>query len=211
MLYFISGVVLPAQISINTPPPGSTFTNARVVAIQATVASNASEVDFYNGKDKKAAVRISINNIFAYDWVMTSADNGTNDWTAVALDPNGRSAGTSSVVSLVVNIPKSAAPSIIMQPHNRKVIIGRNATFRVLADGAPPLSYQWSFEGMALPANTAVALKLTAVTTNLAGSYTVTVSNAFGVVTSRPAKLEVISALQPPADLQPPSGFRIVQ
>jgi hypothetical protein len=47
-------------------------------------------------------------------------------------------------------------------------------------------------------------LELTDVSTNLAGNYSVTVSNAFGVVTSSPAILKVV---KPP---KPPSGLRIV-
>jgi hypothetical protein len=91
-----------------------------------------------------------------------------------------------------------------VQPRNRKVVVGRLASFGVTADGAAPLAYQWFYNGMALPNNTAATLKLAGVTTNIAGIYSVTVSNAYGVASSSTATLKVIKPLMPP------TGLRIV-
>lgn len=204
LLYVISGLIVEAQVSISTPLSGVVFSNAQIVAIQATANPNASEVDFYDGKIEKAAVTHLINNSFAYDWIMTSTNNGTNDWTAIALDAAGRSASTSSVVSLIVQIPDSEPPTILVQPRDRTASIGHSAILTLTADGAPPLAYQWFFDGAALPGGNTASLELTDVSTNLAGNYSVTVSNAFGVVTSSPAILKVV---KPP---KPPSGLRIV-
>src|SRR5205809_5127176 len=41
-------------------------------------------------------------------------------------------------------------PTITRQPANRSVAVGRKVTFRVKAAGAPPLSYQWQFNGVDL-------------------------------------------------------------
>lgn len=205
LFYFISGFVVDAQVAVTAPFSGSVFSNAQIVAIQATVATNVREVDFYDGQIKKAAITNTTNNIFICDWIMTSASNGTNEWTAIALDSAGQNAWTSSVVSVAVKIPESLPPVILVQPRNRKVVIGRIATFSVIADGTPPLAYQWFFDGAALTGGTAATLKLTGVTTNIAGNYFVAVSNAYGVVSSRPAVLKVVKPLPPP------SGFRIAQ
>jgi len=203
-LYFISGVIADAQVCISSPSAGATFSNPQIVAIKATLTTNAARVGFYNGKVEKAVVTNSVANTFAYDWVMTSADNGTNVWTAIALDSAGQNAWTSSVVSVAVKIPNSLPPTILVQPRNRKVVIGRLASFGVTADGATPLAYQWFYNGTALPAGTAATLKLAGVTTNIAGAYSVTVSNAYGVASSSPATLKVIKPLLPP------TGLRIV-
>ncbi len=203
LLYLVSGWVANAQVSISNPSPGAAFSHSQVVAIQATVATNASEVDFYQDDVKRAAVTNSVGNTFAYDWIMTRANNGTNVWTAVALETVGQNLWTSSVAPVVVNIPDSQPPVILVQPRNRKVVIGRIATFGVIADGAPPLAYQWVYNGTALPGDTNVTLKLTGVTTNLAGNYSVTVSNAYGFATSSPATLKVVKPLPVP------SGFRV--
>ena len=203
-LYFISGVIADAQVCISSPSAGATFSNPQIVAIKATLTTNATRVGFYNGKVEKAVVTNSVANTFAYDWVMTSADNGTNEWTAIALNSAGQNAWTSSVVSLAVKIPNTLPPTILVQPRNRKVVIGRLASFGVTADGAAPLNYQWFFNGAALPAGTAATLKLAGVTTNIAGAYSVTVSNAYGVASSSPATLKVIKPILPP------TGLRIV-
>ncbi len=203
-LYFISGVITDAQVCISSPSAGATFSNPQIVAIKATLTTNATRVGFYNGKVEKAVVTNSVANTFAYDWVMTSADNGTNQWTAIALDSAGQNAWTSSVVSVAVKIPSSLPPTILVQPRNRKVVIGRLASFGVTADGAAPLAYQWFYNGTALSNDTTATLKLAGVTTNIAGAYSVTVSNAYGVASSSPATLKVIKPLLPP------TGLRIV-
>jgi hypothetical protein len=74
----------------------------------------------------------------------------------------------------------------------------------VTADGAAPLSYQWFCNGTPVPDANAATLKLIHVSTNMAGDYSVTVSNAFGVVTSGSAGLKFIEATLPP-----PSNLRI--
>ena len=205
LLYVGGSVLAAAQVAISYPSPGAVFSRPQIVAIQAIAATNASEVDFYQDDVKKAAVTNSTANTFAYNWIMTSTNNGTTAWTAVALDSAGQNSWTSSVASVRVQIPESQPPVILVQPRNRKVVIGRLATFGVIADGAPPVSYQWVFNDAALPGETNASLQLTGVKTNLAGSYSVTVSNAYGFVTSTQATLKVVKPLPRP------SGFRINQ
>lgn len=88
-----------------------------------------------------------------------------------------------------------AAPTLTTQPANQVAAIGQTATFTVAAAGASPLTYQWSRNGTALPGATSTLLTLAAVQTAHAGSYTVTVSNGFGSVTSNPATLTVNSPI----------------
>ncbi len=90
--------------------------------------------------------------------------------------------------------PPGVAPAIIAQPASQSVLAGSNATFTVTAAGAPPLSYQWRFNGTNIAGATATALILANVQPAQAGSYSVRVTNTFGSVISSNAVLAVIPA-----------------
>lgn len=79
-------------------------------------------------------------------------------------------------------------PSIVTQPANQVVLAGP-ASFHVVAAGTAPLTYQWSFNGSTQIPNlsgsaTADTLALAGVTQANTGTYSVTVTNAWGSVTS---------------------------
>ena len=82
-------------------------------------------------------------------------------------------------------------PAIFAQPVNQKVIAGDDTSFSVLAGGAPPLSYQWSFEGTSIAGATAPTLTLTNVQPAQAGVYAVTITNSLGSLLSSNATLTV--------------------
>lgn len=82
-------------------------------------------------------------------------------------------------------------PEITVQPQNQTVIAGLNATFSVTAVGAPPLAYQWKFNGSALAGQTGASLVITNVSAANAGSYQVIVSNPAGSVPSAVVTLTV--------------------
>jgi hypothetical protein len=88
-----------------------------------------------------------------------------------------------------------AAPAITSEPTNQSVAVGGTALFSVTAGGTPPLWYQWSFNCMNLNAATNAALSIANVQLAGAGTYAVTVTNAFGVATSSNATLFVIDVL----------------
>lgn len=96
---------------------------------------------------------------------------------------------TSSPAKLSVQI-KSV--SIATQPANVNVAAGASATFSVVATGSGPLAYQWLRSGTAISGATSSSYTLPVVTLADAGStFTVTVSNAAGSVTSSGATLTV--------------------
>jgi hypothetical protein len=83
-------------------------------------------------------------------------------------------------------------PTIIIQPQDASVFSGFDASVSVTVAGQPPLAYQWYFNGTnLLVGKTNSTLILTNVQPNQAGSYSVTISNLQGVVSSRLAKLTV--------------------
>jgi endo-1,4-beta-xylanase len=94
------------------------------------------------------------------------------------------------------------APSITTQPAGLTVTAGNSASFSVGASGTSPLSYQWNFNGAAISGATSASYGITNAQASNAGSYTVTVTNTAGSVTSGTATLTVNAAPPPPP---PPS------
>lgn len=92
----------------------------------------------------------------------------------------------------------SSAPRITVEPQSQMVIEGSNVTFSVAATGVQPLSYQWLFNGTNLDGATNSSLTLIAVTTNDAGPYSVTITNAVGSTNSQDAVLTVVPFSEPP-------------
>lgn len=83
------------------------------------------------------------------------------------------------------------SPTLLAQPAPLAATAGATAAFSVTARGEEPLSFQWRFNGTALPGATAPSLTLPAVTTAHAGSYTVALTNRLGTTTSLAAPLVV--------------------
>ncbi|MGC3958237.1 MAG: immunoglobulin domain-containing protein [Verrucomicrobiota bacterium] len=88
--------------------------------------------------------------------------------------------------------PSLVAPTITQQPVNTSAVEGGAATFSVTATGSAPLSYQWKFNNAPVTGATNATLTLTALTTNAAGQYSVTVTNLAGEPTGPAATLTVI-------------------
>ena len=94
------------------------------------------------------------------------------------------------------------APAITTQPASATVTSGGSASFSVVATGTAPLSYQWSLGGIAISGATSATYSIASATSSSAGTYSVTVSNAAGSVTSSNATLTVNTPAPTPA----PSG-----
>ena len=84
-----------------------------------------------------------------------------------------------------------------------QLVPGETFDLEVSALGTDPLSYQWSFQGEAIPSATNAVLTLNSVSDVDAGSYTVTITNEFGAVTSVSAPVTVSDLL---IDVQPVGG-----
>ena len=91
-----------------------------------------------------------------------------------------------------------AKPTITSPPQSQTAEIGSTVGFDVLASGSMPLSYEWFFKSTiaATGSTTNCALLLTNVQPSQAGAYTVVVTNIAGAVTSPPAILNVIAAVE---------------
>jgi hypothetical protein len=126
------------------------------------------------GVDVKALAADGVGHLFVggYFWLA-----GTN------VSPNIAQANLGGV-------PTHLPPFIVASPSSVAATNGVTAEFQVEAIGSPPLIYQWFFNGTnAIAGATSAVLTLTNVQLPQWGTYTVTVSNLYGTVTSAPALL----------------------
>jgi hypothetical protein len=132
--------------------------------------------------------------------IASVSDADAANYTAVVSDATG-SVTTSNAV-LTVN------DSLVIgsQPQSQTVGLGSNVTFTVTAYGAPPLVFQWYFNGLPVgsPATgTNVSSHgITNVGTNQAGNYSVEVFNAHDSLLSSNAMLTV-KVFPPSIGIQP--------
>jgi hypothetical protein len=100
---------------------------------------------------------------------------------------------TAGQVNLIVTSTNGTAPTITNSPVARGVPASSNATFTVGASGTAPLSYQWWFNTTnSVGGGTNSSLTITNVQPAKVGGYSVSVTNAYGAVTSSPAALTII-------------------
>jgi hypothetical protein len=98
--------------------------------------------------------------------------------------------------------PVVVAPAILVQPANQSVPMGLTATYSVAASGTSP-QYQWARNGAMLPGATASTYVTPPVAFADSGaSFTVTVSNSAGTVTSRAVLLTVTARAPAAGDLR---------
>jgi uncharacterized repeat protein (TIGR01451 family) len=126
--------------------------------------------------------------------------NRATNAVLVADDGNGH-LGLSNPFDLV---PANMAPVILLQPTDQTVFVGGSAAFSVVADGTPPLNFQWSFNGTNLIGATNTTLTLANVQFSQAGNYAVLVTNSYGSVLSSNA---VLTVNLPPPCAPAPSGL----
>ena len=104
----------------------------------------------------------------------------------IAVDGRNGATGTVTVSLRLVSVPE-----ILLHPVDTTVYEDEPAGLSVSALGPEPLSYQWRRDGNDIPGATRTNLLLSSVSEAQAGAYSVAVSNAFGVQTSRPAQLTI--------------------
>lgn len=96
-------------------------------------------------------------------------------------------------LSITTVEPITGAATIVTQPADASGPERGNVTFSVVPNGAPPISFQWSTNGVAVQDATGSTLTLTGLTMDLNNlKVKVNVSNAEGAIDSRDAILTVI-------------------
>jgi alpha-tubulin suppressor-like RCC1 family protein len=109
--------------------------------------------------------------------------------TDTRVGPSGQDSGWLDDVNYA---PGGTQPFLSLSPTNQVVLLGANASLNSAAQGTPPLSYQWQFNQVNIDGATSTNLNLTNVQFAAEGSYTLVISNAFGVTSSAPAFLNVV-------------------
>ncbi|MBI5690073.1 MAG: immunoglobulin domain-containing protein [Verrucomicrobia bacterium] len=101
----------------------------------------------------------------------------------------------------VSGLTVQASPTIVAQPQQLILGTGQSGTLTVTATGTPPLTYEWRRDGVPIGGGNGPSF-----TTNVAGSYSVVVTNSFGSAVSAAATV-TISAVPVPVtiDTQPVS------
>ena len=113
---------------------------------------------------------------------ITSATSvSAGSYTCVVSNSLGSVTSTAEVVSVIIT------PTVTSNPTSQLVRSGAPVTFTVSATGTSP-TYQWNFNGTAIAGATSASYTLTASSGN-AGSYTCTITNAAGSVTTSAATL----------------------
>jgi len=95
-------------------------------------------------------------------------------------------------------------PSIVSSPTSVTAFVGDKATLKAGAAGTPPLSFQWTKDGVAIPGATAPTLSFASLTAADSGTYRFVVSSGTKVATSSPA---VLSALPIPGAVNLPQDL----
>ena len=105
--------------------------------------------------------------------VMSDYGNDPVNWLAGVPTP-----GATSGAGII------AAPVINSVPMSHGAVLGSTDTFTVLAGGAMPLTYQWSFNGTVLPGATNTSFSVTNLQLTSAGFYSVLVVNPAGAASA---------------------------
>ena len=103
--------------------------------------------------------------------------------------------------------PVVEPPTITQQPQDVTVNEGSSFTLSVTATGTEPLAYQWFKDGTVIEGATTSVYEVTTAQTRDSGTYTVTVSNTAGSVSSSDAIVKVESVapvIEPPMIIEQP-------
>jgi Bacterial Ig domain/Immunoglobulin domain/Immunoglobulin I-set domain len=156
----------------------------------------------------------------AYQWqqngtAISGAMNSSYTISSVAASDSGakftvvvsNSAGSVTSGAATLTVDNSIPPSITNQPQSIAVTVGQTATFSVVANGSAPLHYQWQNNGGVVSGATSASYS-TVVTSQSDNnsSFTVTVNNSVGTVTSNPAYLTVNAPNAPQVTITSPAN-----
>jgi hypothetical protein len=181
----------PLAPTISTQPVNTTVTAGQTATF--SVAATGTPAPTYQWYKNGTLINGATNTSYTTP-ATTPNDNGALFTVVVT---SGTSTSTSNSVTLTVN---AAPPSISTQPQSQSVTAGQTATFTVVASGTAPLSYQWKKNGTTLSGATSSSYTTPATTTADNGaSFTVTISNTAGNVTSQAAILTVAAAAVAPS------------
>jgi hypothetical protein len=139
-----------------------------------------------------------------YQWLLNGTPIGGSTAPAITIPSvQAANAGTYSVVvtnaagsttsagAVLTVIAGGVAPIFQFQPASTTVTVGGIATLIVGVVGPPPITYQWSKAGTAIPGATSSSLTFSPAAATDAGTYSVVITDPAGSVTSSTVSLTV--------------------
>jgi hypothetical protein len=197
------GTVTSSSAALSSSVPAITSQPSNVYAVFGSnvtfsVTATGTQPLYYQWyKDGEAMQGANLNYIYLPS--VTNTDAGIY----AVIVSNELDQTTSSNATLNVG----TAVSIISQPTNLALLQGQNATFTVSASGSTPYSYQWKLNCGNITHATNSIYTINGVTSAVAGTYTVLVSNYYGSMVSSNA---ILTVYVPPSITQQPVNQSIV-
>jgi hypothetical protein len=193
-----------AEVDLSVVPP-----------VAPTITSQPQSQAVVEGDPFSFSVAVDGTAPFSYQWssngaVIAGATNSSlSRASAVKADAkaysvlvtNAAGAINSSQANLSVTLPM--APSVLTSPSSQVALVGSAVSLSVVASGTSPLSYQWRKDGSVITGATQSTYSIGSAVLQSAGSYSVTISNRAGSVSSTAAALSVETAKAPLITLQP--------
>jgi len=176
-------------LSIPLAPANLTATSASSGEVDLSWAASATSGVTYTVVRNGTAVAIGLAGTTYSDTGLTAST--TYSYTVEAVNGAGTSPASNTAVATTSAPSTATVPAITTAPTNQTVTIGRTATFSVVASGSA-LTYQWNKNGAAITGATSASYTTPGTTYgDNTSSFTVTVGNAAGSVTSSAATLSV--------------------
>lgn len=171
------------------------------VLTKPEITSQATPVTIFEGQDATFTVGVRGAPTMVYQWKkdgvaltdgvgISGATTPSLTLSVAELSANGNytlvitnSYGTVTSTPVVLSVVQAIPPSITSQPASQTVFEGADAQFAVVTAGAPPFTYQWMKDGVALVDDgrisgaTTASLTIGAARLTDAGDYTVSVVN----------------------------------
>jgi uncharacterized lipoprotein YddW (UPF0748 family) len=159
-------------------------------------APDAPHVISYSGGSQTLLVNQQVD---GSQWVLLGTYSfaaGTGGYVRVT-DSISSGVVMADAIKFVYAPPPPVAPSVATHPLSLTRYVAQDAPFSVVANGSVPMSFQWRFEGGAIPGATNSFYTRTNLTLGDAGAYSVAITNAGGGLVSSNAWLTVVEPVIP--------------
>lgn len=212
---------------VATNSVGSATSEGTVVSVTSAqlpiITYHPSSRTVYPGDYVSLGVNVTGTGVLSYGWKKdgSALPNSNSSSYTVSSSVAGSDAGVYTVTvsnsqgsvtsqPATITVLGALAPTIQAQPAAVAVLPGENINFSVSAGGRPDPTYQWKKDGIAISGATSSYYGKSAAAASDAGSYSVTVTNSAGSVTSASATAAVGVITVPVIVLHPSSGSALL-
>jgi pectin methylesterase-like acyl-CoA thioesterase len=188
------------------------LTDAGSYAIQMHLMARAPGVSFGNTSSTTTGAGIWVSGDGLSQTAYTNADNppATLVFNQVGfMFYNSTASDVTLTINSITGLTAVNPPSVSTQPASLSLNPGQSNALTVLAKGTAPLSYQWKKDGAVVSGATSASLALGNVSNADAGSYVVTITNAYGTVSSSAATVTVSAASIPATFTSQPASLTV--